>query len=99
MSIHPRIYLEDDYIDPRVINWSRVIQDVTECGTTYWDMCQTLDIPWSTFNRYRHGTEPKHSIGSAILLMHSRICGGRLTQQRIIEAVSADAIDSRTAVG
>ena len=96
--MHPSNILDDFFLYPRIIDWTSIVSDMYTKGVSYWDMCLALDIPWSTFSNYRKGSEPKHSTGSAILLMHSKVCGIDLTKQRIAEA-SVNTIDDHRRVG
>ena len=79
--------MSTEYVYPRYIDWKRVILDIKHSGLNYSGICRILGIPWSTFQNYQqNGVEPRHAIGSSILLIHSKQCGIDLTQQRVTEA-------------
>jgi len=81
----------DDYIYARRIDWPVVIADMRDAGLTYLDMTDLLGIPWATFAQYRrHGSEPRHSVGQAILLLHRRTCGIQLSERRLLESDIVD---------
>ncbi len=83
MSIHSQ-QVEDVF--PRIMDWPKVIEDIKATGLTYSAIANTIGAGWSTFQRYREGGEPRHSVGSSILLVHSRHCGIELTKPRVAEA-------------
>ena len=76
----------DDYVYPRFINWIQVTKDIAEHGLTYNGISQCMGVGYSTLQRWRTGSEPCHSSGSALLLIHAKYCGGELTKQRVAEA-------------
>jgi len=85
MSIH-KIAQIDDYVYPRIINWVQITRDIAEHGLNYNGICTCLGATWSTVQRWRTGSEPSHSKGSALLLIHAKYCGAELTKQRVSEA-------------
>jgi hypothetical protein len=86
MSTQFNTSLQDDYIYPRVINWQKVILDIVNHGESYSDICRVLGVPWSTLQGWREGAEPRHSMGSGLLLVHAKYCGPELTNERVMEA-------------
>jgi hypothetical protein len=82
------IQLQDtpiEYVYPRVLNWAQIMRDIADNGLTYSSVSKTLGVGWSTVSRWRTGSEPQHSIGCAILLLHAKYCGQDLTRQRVSE--------------
>lgn len=79
-----------DYIYPRTVDWVRVLEDLPEHGMTYSAACRQLGVAWSTLTKWRHGSEPGWSKGSAVLQLHAKVCGAELTKQRIQEASIGD---------
>ena len=75
-----------DYVYPRVINWGDIMEDIATNGMTYSDVSKCLGIAGATIQGWRTGSEPRHSSGGALLLVHARICGRELTKLRVAEA-------------
>ena len=86
MSIPSEKFFEDEYVYPRVIDWSQVMRDIADSGVNYNRVARILGVGWSTVQRWRTGSEPGHAIGSSILVIHARYCGAELTKQRVLEA-------------
>lgn len=75
-----------DYVYPRKLNWAIVIQDIEEAGISAHKISELVGAGWSSFQKWRRGVEPRHSIGISLLILHTRYCGEDLTNQRITEA-------------
>lgn len=87
MSTQFRSDLSNEYIYPRVINWAQVVEDIKDNGLNYFGITRVLGVSWGCVQGWRtKGTEPRHSVGSSLLLIHAKVCGNTLTQQRINEA-------------
>ena len=76
----------DDYVYPRVINWAQITKDIADHGMPYSSISRCMGVGWSTLQKWRKGSEPSVSFGTALLLIHARQCGGELTEQRVSEA-------------
>ena len=80
-------YKIQDYCYPRLINWPVVFEDLHNTGLTASAVCTLTDQQWSSMQRWRDkGTDPKHSVGNAILRLHKRHCGAELNARRLAEA-------------
>lgn len=84
MSIHLPTKVTEEYIYPRMLDWAQIMRDLYE-HITYNEVAKILGVNWGNVQRWRTGSEPGYSKGSAILLLHARCCGGELTKQRILE--------------
>lgn len=73
-------------VQPRHIDWKQVFRDLESSNCTVSDVAVLIDRQRSSVQRWRDGVEPKHSVGVAILTLHTRYCGESLTNQRITEA-------------
>jgi hypothetical protein len=85
MSIHASQEISE-YVYYREIDWVQIIEDIKDHGCVYFDICRQLGVGWSTLQGWRKGSEPRFSTGSGLLMMHAKICGTRLTKQRVDEA-------------
>ena len=86
LSIHIKEQ-QIEYVYPRVLDWSNIMADIADNGCSYSDVSKILGVGWPTVQRWRTGSEPGHSKGTALLLIHARYCGQDLTKQRVSEAV------------
>ena len=87
MSTQFRSDLSNEYIYPRVIDWNQVVEDIHAAGLNYFGITRVLGVSWGCLQGWRRGHEPRHSTGSSLLLIHAKLCGPDLTQQRVNEAV------------
>jgi len=85
MSIHLS-HKQVEYVYPRVLNWSQIMHDIADNGCSYSEVSKILGVGWSTVQRWRTGSEPGHSIGTALLMIHAKYAGQDLTKQRVSEA-------------
>jgi len=76
----------DEYAYPKKLPWIEIFKDLEKHGVTPSMAGELIGAGWSTLQKWRSGTEPKHSIGISILTLHTRYCGEDLTNQRITEA-------------
>ena len=76
----------NDYCYPKIVPWNRVLCDLMDSGLTASAICELIDVQWSSLQRWRDGTDPKHSIGNAILRLHKRHCGAELNARRLAQA-------------
>jgi hypothetical protein len=84
MSIHYSERVEE-YIYPRILDWAQIMRDIAD-HISYTQVANILGVGWSTVQRWRTGSEPRHSMGSALLMVHAKYCGSDLTRQRVAEA-------------
>lgn len=75
-----------DFCYPKKLPWDEIFHDINRAGISPYQTSILIGESWSSTQRWARGTEPKHSIGIAILEVHSRYCGIELTEQRISEA-------------
>jgi len=69
--------------EPANMNWALLIQDMRERKVSINQQAEILDTTYSKIQRYWQGSEPGFSTGHAILILHSKICGINITQQRL----------------
>jgi len=70
-------------IEPVQVNWALLIQDMRERQISINQQAEILDTTYSKLQRYWKGSEPGFSTGHALLILHSKICGLPLTQERL----------------
>ena len=75
-----------DLVYPKKMSWDIIFNDLEDKGITPSKASMLIGAGRSSLQRWRSGTEPKHSIGVSILKIHTRYCGEELTNQRITEA-------------
>jgi len=75
-----------ELVYPRKIPWGSIFSDLYHIGVTPAQMSELLGVGCSTLQKWRNGTEPKHSVGVSILIIHTRYCGEDVTNQRVTEA-------------
>jgi hypothetical protein len=64
----------NDYIYTEPENWDKVFTDFKQKDISYSAVAKLIGIPFTSLQRLRGGTEPKHSVGVSILKLHSRLC-------------------------
>jgi hypothetical protein len=81
-------YAYEDYLYPRKIPWHSIFLDLQEQGVTPSIICELIGIEWSSLQRLKSSTttEPRHSLGEALLKLHRRYCGELMNNQRLDEA-------------
>ena len=64
----------DDYIYTDREDWDKIFDDlaINQIGPT--KIADLIGIAASSLQRLRDGTEPRHSVGVALLELHSRHC-------------------------
>lgn len=73
-------------ITPLHIDWKILIQDIRNKSMPYYRQAEALGVQWSTFqNWFYNGSQPIFQNGHALLILHTKVCGTRLTEQRFIE--------------
>jgi len=70
-------------IEPANMNWALLIEDMRSREIPIGKQAEMLNTSYSTLQRYWQGSEPGFSTGHAILILHSKICGINITQQRL----------------
>jgi len=81
-------YSLDEYVTPMVMPWREVLADLDRAGKNIAAISELTGIPETTVKRYLTGSEPKHSVAIALLRIHTRYCGDRMTYQRVTESVA-----------
>lgn len=76
----------NEYVYPKVLPWEQIFNDLIRNGCTQSMLANLMGVKVSTLQRWCNGTEPKHGIGEAIIVIHRRYCGVELTERRITEA-------------
>ncbi len=69
------------------INWRQIAEDIRNAGLPFHQQAFSLGREWSTYQRWRSGSEPKFSDGQALLVLHTHFCGSELTQTRLKEII------------
>lgn len=71
-------YKLEEYIFPRKTDWEKVFQELKDNNVKPCQIAELIDMPGSSLQRILNGVEPRHSVGEAILKLHSRYCAERL---------------------
>lgn len=79
------VFIIDVIVYPLKIHWPTIIDDMRERGISPYRQAKTISCEWSTFQRWKNGSQPLFANGHALLILHSKICGIALTQQRLFE--------------
>lgn len=61
-----------DFVYPKKRAWDLIILDIQKAGLKPTQIATLIGVNWSTFQNYTKGTEPKHSVGESILVLHDR---------------------------
>lgn len=74
---------------PKRLPWRAIFDDMSAAGYSYSRQAAILGAPWSTFHGWMQdgGSEPRYSLGRAILAMHQAVCGPALSEKRQREGV------------
>jgi len=86
MSIHSNRAYQQEYVYPRQIDFTILIEDIVNKGLTYFEISRQLGISWSGLTAWRQGAEPRYSMGAGLITIHAKVCGTELTRQRIAES-------------
>lgn len=79
------VYLIDIDITPLKIDWNIIIQDLKERNYAPSRQAISIGKSWSTFQKTMQGSEPSFAYGHALLMLHTKVCGSRVTEQRILQ--------------
>jgi len=77
----------NEYVYPKVLPWQAILQDIFDEGCRKSDLAELLGVPIASLWRWIEGTEPKESIGTSILVIHTRYCGEQRTEIRKAQAI------------
>lgn len=55
-------------------DWFRIIADLDRAGVPNAKLAKLLGHSESTVNRWKQGSEPKHSDGELIIALHHQLC-------------------------
>jgi len=78
------------------IDWPQLARDMQEEGMSYAQQALTLNITASSYQRYLPAPSnpkpvtPRYDIGHAIICLHAKICGIKLTQLRLEQAIEVE---------
>ena len=67
-------YKFEDYIYPEEINWCEIFDDLEKNDIRPCHITELIGITGSSLQKNRQGSEPRYSVGKAILTLHSRYC-------------------------
>ena len=85
-------FIVDFDIYPVHIHWSTIISDIADAGVIPYHQAQSINVSWSTFQRWKNGSTPAFDTGHALLILHSKTCGIELTQKRLEEFASTNIL-------
>jgi hypothetical protein len=75
-----------EYVYRSVLPWRKIFDDMKDRGCAYSRQASMIGLEWSSYQRFvKDGVEPRHSIGAAILELHTKLCGAELTRLRQTE--------------
>lgn len=60
---------------PVVIDWTRLMTELRAAGWTPYKVAITLCTDHPTAYSWEKGSEPRHSYGAALLVLHRNVCG------------------------
>lgn len=72
-----------DFVYPKKLPWEEMLRDFIGVSVSSHQAATLLGVGQSTLQRWQKGTEPKHSYGVSIIILHTRFCGEELTRERI----------------
>lgn len=78
-------YILDIEIVPLQPDWTLLIEDIHQREWPYLRIANAVGAEWSTFQKWKTGSPPGFSYGHALIILHTKVCGTRLTEQRFIE--------------
>lgn len=64
-----------DYVYPMLMPWAKMLQDLYSAGYTDYRIGKCLGVDHSTVEAWGKGSEPRHSFGEALVVLHRRVCG------------------------
>lgn len=73
-------------IYPVRVYWQGVLADLKAVGISYRQIGRALGVELSSVQVWLRGGEPRHSMGAALLELHTQHCGEASTLKRIADA-------------
>lgn len=67
--------LTNDYVYPLLMPWPAMLKDLYAVGYTDYRIGKCLGVDHSTVEAWGKGSEPRHSFGVALIVLHERVCG------------------------
>lgn len=92
------LYILDIDITPLHIDWTVITHDLKEHHYPYLRQAYAIGRGWSSFQAILNGSQPRFGDGHALLILHTKVCGTRLTEKRFVEFMQAPTPDSRETV-
>lgn len=71
---------------PLVIDWKRCLDELRKEGWTPYRVANHLGADPPTVYNWESGSEPRHSYGAALLVLHRTICGLQCSEKLYSEA-------------
>ena len=62
------------HIYPARLDWPGIITDIKAAGCTRYRIAAILGVGESTVQGWEQGSDPRHSMGVAILALHEQLC-------------------------
>ena len=69
----------------RYMAWGQLIADLVEAGYSQLAIAHALNVPPTSLQNWKNGSEPRYSHGEALLLLHSRVFTPERTRNSINE--------------
>lgn len=60
---------------PLLIDWARLMRELRAAHFTPYKVALTLGVDHQTAYKWEQGSEPSHSYGAALLVLHRNVCG------------------------
>lgn len=71
------------YVKVPIVEWQGLIYDIKAAGISFVKQAEYVGVGYSTFQKWTYGAHPRYSWGSALLELHTIICGSEKTSARI----------------
>lgn len=75
-----------EFTYPLVIDWKRLMTELRAAGWTPYKVAITLCTDHPTAYSWEKGSEPRHSYGAALLVLHRSVCGQEASEKLHREA-------------
>lgn len=69
-----------------MIDWKRLMDELRAAGWTPYRVAYALGADHPTVYHWSKGTEPRHSYGAALIVLHRHICGEEASRKLHSEA-------------
>lgn len=70
-----------EFAYPVITDWPRVMRELRAAGWTPYKVALTLCCEHPTAYSWEKGSEPRHSLGAALLNLHRAVCGQEASEK------------------